>query len=313
MTPDLLVGIDVGGTKTHLRVETTNGELRHDRVIATADWRGSSDASKARLITGYIGDLVSLSEIAAVAIGAHGCDSDEESESLRRALADVLFVPTTVVNDAQLLGAAAGLPGSIELVAGTGSIAVGRTPEGHSVYAGGWGWLLGDEGGAAGLVREAVRLLTRAADEGAEPDVLEALLLEAAGVSDLRSLGMLMMSGAEFTAWAPVLFTAADAGSPAATVAIRSGAHELARLAELLLGAGVRTARVVAAGSVIVRQPQLADALRAELEDRGLSLHLLDTPPVRGALQLARLLHQSLAPSHSTAASFTDAAIQRKE
>ena len=43
---------------------------------------------------------------------------------------------------------------------------------GLSVQVGGWGAVLGDEGGAAGLVREAARAVWAAHDRGEAPDAL---------------------------------------------------------------------------------------------------------------------------------------------
>lgn len=300
MSVDALVGIDVGGTKTQVLIETISGEVLSDHVFATPAWRGASDDDKAHLVEATITNLLPHSRVAAVALGAHGCDSDEESESLRRRLSPLFAVPVLVVNDAQLLGAAAGMQQSIELIAGTGSIAVGRTAEGRSVYAGGWGWLLSDDGGAAGLVRDAVRLLVRARDERMPPDLLERRLLEASGVEDLRGLSMHMMevSRADFTAWAPHLFDAAEEGSVVAARVIQTGAKELARLVDVVLDGGVQAHAVVAAGSVIVRQPRLAEGLRAALAGgSGLDLIILDVPPVRGAIVLARHLYSFSGPT----------------
>lgn len=314
MTADTLVGIDVGGTKTHILIETADGHRLSDRVFATANWRGASDVAKARQIRSWISELLPNTDPAAVAVGAHGCDSDEESESLRQQLLPLVDTPTLVVNDSQLLAAAAGKPGSIELVAGTGSIAVGRNDDGRSVYAGGWGWLLGDEGGAAGLVRGAVQRLTRAQDDGQPRDPLEHTLLTASGANDLRSLSMLMMSGTEFTTWAPLLFDAADEGSTAAIASIQNGAGELARLVRVLFERGVQAQAVVAAGSVIVNQSRLSDALRDALTHTlDLELIVLDSLPVHGAINLARLLHDSTAPSPSIGQLFSARANQRKE
>ena len=64
-----------------------------------------------------------------------------------------------VVNDAELMVPAAGYFGGIGVVSGTGSIAVARTAEGHMLAAGGWGWILGDEGSAPALVREAAKAI----------------------------------------------------------------------------------------------------------------------------------------------------------
>ena len=40
MSADALVGIDVGGTKTQVLIETIGGEVLHDQVFATSGWRG---------------------------------------------------------------------------------------------------------------------------------------------------------------------------------------------------------------------------------------------------------------------------------
>jgi N-acetylglucosamine kinase-like BadF-type ATPase len=316
MSADVVVGIDVGGTKTHVRIEALDGGLLHDEVFATPLWRAESNRDKARLVCSWITEFISMETLAALALGAHGCDNDEESERLRQRILPLVGAPTIVVNDSQLLAAAAGLPGSIELIAGTGSIAVGRTALGRSVYAGGWGWMVGDEGGAAGLVREAVRRLTRSSDEGSATDLLEAKLLKASGTHDLKNLTMAMMKngGAVFTGWAPVLFDAADRGSTIAIDTIESAADELVRLVAILLGRQVEARAVVTAGSVIVNQPRLSDALRGKLErDFGLPLVVLHTAPVHGAIQLARTLIHPIAPNPGIGSNPSFAATPRKE
>jgi N-acetylglucosamine kinase-like BadF-type ATPase len=86
----------------------------------------------------------------------------------------LLPVPLKVVNDAFPLGPVVGRPDSIGLVVGTGSIAVGRDDSGAGIYVGGWSWLVSDDGGAAGLVREAVRAVLRARDVSQRDVVLAA-------------------------------------------------------------------------------------------------------------------------------------------
>jgi len=92
-------------------------------------------------------------------------------------------------NDARiaLTGATAGEPG-IVAIAGTGSIAFGRGPDGRTVRAGGWGYVFGDEGGGFDLVRQALRAALRE-EEGWGPrtSLTPALLAEtgAANANDL--------------------------------------------------------------------------------------------------------------------------------
>ena len=68
-----------------------------------------------------------------------------------------------VVNDA-LVALEAGAPDQpgVVVISGTGSIAYGRNREGEAARAGGWGYVLGDEGsgywiGRAALARGAAR------------------------------------------------------------------------------------------------------------------------------------------------------------
>ena len=74
-----------------------------------------------------------------------------------------------LVNDGDLV-VAAGTPEGwgVGVIAGTGSIAVGRAPDGRTARAGGWGHLIGDEGSAYGVVLDALRLVARRAD-GRDP------------------------------------------------------------------------------------------------------------------------------------------------
>jgi N-acetylglucosamine kinase-like BadF-type ATPase len=62
-----------------------------------------------------------------------------------------------VVHDAHLVLAAGGLDTGVALIAGTGSVAWGACPDGPDARAGGWGYLLGDEGSATALFREDTR------------------------------------------------------------------------------------------------------------------------------------------------------------
>jgi N-acetylglucosamine kinase len=49
----------------------------------------------------------------------------------------------------------------IVTIAGTGSIAFGRNPQGRTARAGGWGYVFGDEGGAFDIARQALRAALR--------------------------------------------------------------------------------------------------------------------------------------------------------
>ena len=100
-----------------------------------------------------------------LALGAQGVDSATTAANLTLELAELGY-RATVVNDAALIVPAGGFDQGVEIVAGTGAIAVGKDRADNMLAAGGWGCVIGDEGGAAALVREATRAALRAHDEG---------------------------------------------------------------------------------------------------------------------------------------------------
>ncbi|GGX19673.1 N-acetylglucosamine kinase [Streptomyces lomondensis] len=294
-TPSV-VGIDVGGTKTQLRALADGGTVT-DRVRGSTGWRPHDPGAAADWLAALVHDaLPAGARPSAVAVGGHACETPRQCAGIRAALQERLRVPALVVGDAELLVPAAGLEKGVGLVAGTGSVAVGRLPDGGPVQVGGWGAVLGDEGGAAGLVREAARAVWAAHDRGEEPDALATGLVEAFGVAEVPALGAALEAATDVSAeWgrhSPVVFTAAAAGSPLARAVIADGGRALAALVVRLAARGVAVDDVVVAGGTVLAQPALYEAFTAALAEAlpGARPQPLRVPPVEGAVALARSL-----------------------
>ncbi|GHH72574.1 ATPase [Streptomyces sulfonofaciens] len=289
-----MVGADVGGTKIDIRVEALDGTVRAMVRRPAGDWEAVPVEAAARRLVGDLRAAVPAGdEIAAVGIGAQGCDTQEHCAHLAEAVEAVGAVPAAVVNDAALLVPAAGLDHGIGLIAGTGSIGVGTDAAGNVLFAGGWGWVLGDEGSAPAIVRDATRAALAAHDTGLADDGLLAALLGHFGAADPPALARLVNDRPDPGLWgpgAPAVFRAADAGSALAAQVVDEAAEHLRTLVARLTGRGAVGGAVVAAGSVLVRQPRLARRLGAllALSHPGLTLRLLDVPPVIGGVALAR-------------------------
>ncbi|GLW47381.1 ATPase [Streptomyces sp. NBRC 14336] len=292
----LVVGIDVGGTKTHLRA-VAGADLVADRVRASTGWRPHDPVAAADWLAALIADaLPKGARPAAVAVGGHACETPRQCAWIIYALQLHLDAPVLVVGDAELLVPAAGLEKGVGLVAGTGSVAVGRLPDGSPLQVGGWGAVLGDEGGAAGLVREAVRAVWAAHDRGEAPDALAEGLISAFDVAEVPALGAALESAEDVSAdWgsrAPVVFEAAEAGSALARSVITEGGRSLAGLVRQLAVRGAPVDDVVVAGGTILAQPALYEAFVGALDDcvPGARSTRLSVPPVQGALALAHAL-----------------------
>jgi len=94
-----------------------------------------------------------------------------------------------VVNDALVaLVAGAGDAAGVVVVAGTGSIAYGRDASGRAARAGGWGYLLGDEGGGFWIGRAALTAVVRQFDGRGPSTLLTPMILEHLDLSTPKEL-----------------------------------------------------------------------------------------------------------------------------
>lgn len=287
-----VVGVDIGGTKTHLRLRDRFGF--RDQILQTNSWRQRDWDADATKLLALVTEFSNGASIAAIGIGAHGCDNKDECQAFETALTRAGPLPVRVVNDAELMPAAFGLEGQIGVVAGTGSIAVCRTAEGEMLVAGGWGWIIGDEGSAASLVREAARKVALHLDlGGSESDPLVRLLFDGLAIPSAARIGSRLGSlgsAKDVGVHASLVFDAAEEGSDLADAVIRDGGKALAELVERLRLRGSKATTVVAGGSVIASQPRLWEAFRTSVGDicgSELSLNLHHGPPVEGAIVLA--------------------------
>jgi glucosamine kinase len=144
----------------------------------------------------------------------------------RRELAEEVLVATdATVALADAFGEGAG----IVLIAGTGSIAFGRSPAGLELRCGGWGVAFGDEGSAAWLGRRALSVIAAARD-GREPETaLTGAILTAAQVNEVEELipWALAADKATFAALAPSVLAMAAQGDLRANALVDIAVEEL--------------------------------------------------------------------------------------
>jgi N-acetylglucosamine kinase-like BadF-type ATPase len=194
-----LLGIDGGGTTTeawlaepgcHVLGRGTSGPSNAKAVgPEAARWALDSAIRGAFHAAGLTPAPVDV-----ICLGLAGFDRPDDREILAGWADDAHWGRRLVmVNDGDLV-VAAGTPKGwgVGVIAGTGSIAVGRATDGRTARAGGWGHLIGDEGSAYGVVLNALRLVARRAD-GRDPrppscDPLTERICTALGVSEVSQI-----------------------------------------------------------------------------------------------------------------------------
>jgi N-acetylglucosamine kinase-like BadF-type ATPase len=168
------LGIDGGGTKTVFLL--ADAELRElDRTESgPSNWISAGNEAIVSIKDG-ISRLKHKPDI--VCAGFAGAGRSESRAVYTRALQEALPDARIIVeSDAFIayIGAIGTGPGAL-LIAGTGSIAIGRSRNGKMVRVGGWGPQFGDEGGGFWIGREAVRAALALADRQEKNGFLDAV------------------------------------------------------------------------------------------------------------------------------------------
>lgn len=299
----LILGIDGGGTHTVALLARGGavigrGESGPSNVRAVGEARATAALDEA-VARAFAAAGVGRVAVGSACLGLAGAGRAEDREAVLRWAQRVrLAERIEVVPDAALL-LAAGTPDGwgLALVAGTGSIAWGRATDGREGRAGGWGYLLGDEGSGYAIGLAALCAVMRAADGCGPATVLGGRLLAGLGLGEARELVPLVYGGSldrSALAWlAPVVIAAGD--DPVAAGIVEAQARELARTAASAarrLGFEGRAFPLALAGGVLLGcdgyRRRVLEALRAE----GLRPEPV-TPvpePAEGALRLARAL-----------------------
>lgn len=286
-----MIGLDIGGTKTR-GIKVVDGEVVDDRESGSANVQNVTRDQAAANLAALFSEL-DASDAARVFAGSGGIDTEADAEALAaliRPLAPNAAV--TVVHDSRLLLAAGHARTGIAVIAGTGSAAWGANDDGDEARAGGWGYLLGDEGSGYWLAREAVRYSLHRMNLGLEPDDLTEALLGSTGLTEAGELIAHFHDAATGRRYwaqrARVVVEAADAGHAGAGFMLDQAAHDLARMAaQVARQLGIEGPVILGSG-LGMNVPRLQTGFRTALEEQGIQdVRVLERDPVFGTIDLA--------------------------
>jgi glucosamine kinase len=285
-----VIGLDVGGSTTRA-VRSASGVVLAEARAGSANIASVGVAEAGRQLDAVLA-AVGTADVAAVCAGAAGADNPESVAVVRELVAErVPGARVLVVHDAQLLLAAAGTDVGVAVISGTGSSAWGIRADGTHARAGGWGFLLGDEGSGYRVAIDAVQHALRLVDAGAPADALSRAIVAACGVSGPELLIPHVHTVRDRSYWADlarIVPELAAGGDPAARAVLDAAADALAGIATTVLSRLDIDGPVVLGGGFVVNQPLLQQAVRERLP--GSTVHVLTEPPVRGAVRLAEAL-----------------------
>ncbi len=298
-----LLGVDGGASHTACWVADESGRVRGRGEAGPCNLGSvgpaaaeANLAAAVRAATGQVG--VRPADVASSCFGLAGFDRPGDRAALESMARRMGFTgPLRLENDAVVAwaGGCRARPGVVVL-AGTGSIAYGRTGDGRSARAGGWGPLFGDEGSGFTIGRSAVTAALQAADGRGPATALAPMICRALAIATVEdSVAAIRWHDADparVAALAPLVLRAADGGDAVALDILARADEGLAEMGEAVvtrLGLRRTDAPVVAGGSLLAEGTPLRRAVDVSLRRRGVPGGARSPllAPTAGALLLA--------------------------
>lgn len=309
---DLLLGIDGGGTHTDALLA---------RVMTEGRWQvlgrgigGPSNLHAAGTERGLRGldEAVSAAfaaagmprvTVGAACLGLAGAGRAEDQVVVAEWAERVRLAEKVDVGGDTPLLLAAGTPKGwgVAVVAGTGSMAFARAPDGRTARSGGWGYILGDEGSGYALAVAGLRAAAQAADgRGTATSLLPRFLTELDLAQPPELIPAVYRGNLDrpaLAALAPVVLGAAHEGDGVAADLVSEAAHELAvtvAAAARALELDHRPLPLALAGGLLLASENYRTLLREGLVTLGIEANpiTLVSEPAEGALRMARALAQ---------------------
>jgi N-acetylglucosamine kinase-like BadF-type ATPase len=228
------LGIDGGGSKTLAVLVDAQGQERGRGLAGSSNYAAVGVEQAVANLHLAAQQAVQLAgcrlPVKAIWLGLAGVDRPADHALL---LPHVQPLAETIrlTNDAELLLSALDDAVGVALVAGTGSIALGRDARGVIARAGGWGHILGDEGSGYDIGRLALQAAARAADGRGEATSLLERIMTAWNLErpdDIIGRVYGEDDKAAIARLSSLVFLAAQAGDRVARKIVQHAADELA-------------------------------------------------------------------------------------
>lgn len=303
----LFVALDCGGTRTQCWIADEAHVLGRAACGSVKIMNVGEEVATHRLrelVCEAADDArIDLNRVTRTCIGLAGISIDSVRRWADATLRALVSGAVLLCGDQEIALDAAfhGGPGVL-VVAGTGSIVVGRCGNGSLVSAGGWGPMLGDEGSGHWIGLEAVRAGLRALDRDVETCLLREILTfwDLGDLDD--GLGLLVAKAnhrprPDFAELAEVVASCAEGGDALAIGVLERAGEELATQVRLVVSkmnaagcAPTDVARVAFTGSVLARIARVRRSMEEHLRVSMPEVEVGQQPvePLEGALWRAR-------------------------
>ena len=274
------LGMDIGGTSARLKIACEGKEPREyvakGCTLSTSGYERAKVCYEEAVLPVLREQGLSPGDCAGLCIAASGIDSPAQEEECCRIFIEMGFPPEiiSVYNDCEIFLRLSKEP-ALVLVAGTGSIAVGKTADGRIVRCGGWGHILSDEGSAMDMGKMVLRAVGDHMDGRENCPVLQRMFEELTGITTLARLDTYItesiMDKPQIARFAPLAEKAAGEGEKAAEEILEKCADALFALVRdtlrKILDASDKPRNLYLWGSVLTQNKEMEMRLRKKCKE----------------------------------------------
>ncbi|MGD1007203.1 MAG: BadF/BadG/BcrA/BcrD ATPase family protein [Ignavibacteriaceae bacterium] len=304
-----IIGIDGGGTKTNCIVTDLEGKILYECSSGASNFLVQEMEKVSETIFGLIEKCknhlnFSYPNIKIILLGTSGAGRKNDSKRLEKVFTEysthrgVTFNCFKVESDAviALEGAFPGKPGCI-LIAGTGSILFCKDNQGRTHRVGGFGKLLGDEGGGYSIGKKGLKVISKELDGRSDISIILKLSAKKFGINSPEKLiEEVYINKMEISAVAPIVLKAAEQGDKESLKIIDEESEELVlHILAMIKKVGKPALNVALVGGLINHDNIYSRTLRKKmiLEIPGVNIKEPEYTPAMGAILMAKKILSS--------------------
>ncbi|MFU1793857.1 N-acetylglucosamine kinase [Paenibacillus azoreducens] len=271
-----VAGLDGGGTKTAVTVADERGTVLETFTSGAINYNGQDEASvgaSLKEIVREIGAICSgIEHCAEICVGAAGVSNPTVVSRLTEQIRSSGFqggLHITGDHETALYGAHLRDYGMI-LIAGTGSIGLGKNKAGATHRTGGYGHLIDDEGSGYAIGRDLLSALVQAHDGRIPETVITELVYKQLQIATIQEVISFVYdkrtNKKDIAALAPILSAACAAGDPAALcIAEKCASSLLGLVIPMAEALSLQEDSLAVAGSVLLKNIFIQKMFREKL------------------------------------------------
>jgi len=298
-----VLGVDGGGTKTEVILVNRTGTIIARTRGGSTNYQAVGGERLKLELSNLIEKITSKTKIPTnkiycLFLGLAGAGRKSDRQAIAKLFDDSDFKDKISVDSDAIIALAGAFSNrhGIILIAGTGAICFGKNAENKVVRAGGWGYLLGDEGSGYFIGRNAIQAALKDFDGRGEKTLLRNVLESKFNLNSIDEIVPLIyrnkLDRVAIADLAPLVFDQAKEGEPVAQQIIKETGSEMGKLAKAVavrLGFTNEKVNVALIGSIFKQRDMLINEINKELFEVSWDIEITepDFDPTIGAAILA--------------------------